>query len=254
MISTVTFPLNLLVFTSTAGHFGYHDVYQTSINHLEKSLGSLDVFAGKFAHIKVRPHAEERARLPEMQKFFESKEIVPIVTEADWQRGMSHQNEYLKDIHRMAESAGLHRAPFTFWFEDDSPINCKTHNLGWFLDNAICALDDFSLLNVRFIREGVTQEMLPLPDEMVRVQTFDFQPNISRTRDLYVASRIIHHNWEQFKNIQCEMAFRLAMSFLSDSPNRFLGFNPEAATSYHIGTPEYPKFLEEYSSDHDFGK
>lgn len=94
--------LNLCIFTSTAGHFGNFDVYKTTIDHFEKSLGgNLDVFNYKIAHIKVRPREEERNRLPEMLDYFKSKNINTLITESEWGRGMSHQNEYLKDINKL---------------------------------------------------------------------------------------------------------------------------------------------------------
>lgn len=243
-------PLNLLVFTSAGGHFKHFDVYKTSIRHLESSLGSLDVFQNRFAHIKVRHTIEELNRVDEMKAFFHSKGINTIVTVGDWERGMSHQNEYLKDIARMANIREMHLAPYTLWFEDDSPIFVKKGMLYPYLASAITNLEtDFESLNVRFIREGVQQKTTPYTDGFVGVETFDFQPNISRTRDLMVASKIIFANWNHFKNIQCEMAFRLAMDFLSNSPRRFLGFNSEDVTSHHIGTPEYPQYVERFQNE-----
>ena len=44
------------------------------------------------------------------------------------------------------------------------------------------------------------------------------------------------------------MAFRIAMENLSFSDYKFLGFNPSNYFSYHIGTPEYPNFLEKYNN------
>lgn len=238
-------PLNLLIFTTTRGHFGFQDVYRTSIDFMEKKLGSLDVFSNKVAHIKVRQNDTEKNRLPELVSYFESKNITPIVTYGDWDRGMSHQNEYLKDINKSVNLKQIQTAPFTLWFEDDSPIEGEDV-LKSFNDAMSILNQNQDVLNVRFIREGLKEgeHFSNVNESIVSSKTFDFQPNISRSRDLLMASNLIMRNWEYFKNIQCEMAFRIAMENFSFSDYKFLGFNPSKYFSYHIGTPEYPKFLE----------
>jgi len=239
-----TLPINLVVFTSTAGHFGFYDVYKTSVKHLKKQIG-LNTFSQKFAHIKVREDQSEKDRLNEMVDFFVSENIKPIVTFGNWQRGMSHQNEYLNDIYKMFTMQDLHNQPFTFWFEDDSPLHAKDENSVFKCFNeAIDALNNnIDLLNFRFIRDGLVE-----PEKSVspynQMETFDFQPNISRTRDLFLAIKIIFDNWKSFKNAQCEMAFRIAISNFSRSNPKFLGFDTKIATSYHIGTPEYLDYLK----------
>ena len=241
-------PLNLLIFTTTRGHFGFQDVYKTSIDFMERKLGSLNVFANKIAHIKVRQNDTEKDRLPEIISYFKSKDITPIVTYGDWERGMSHQNEYLKDINKSVNFKQIQSAPFTLWFEDDSPI--EGEDVLKSFDQAIMILNqNQEVLNVRYIREGLKEgeHFSKVNDNIVSSKTFDFQPNISRSRDLLMASNLIIKNWEYFKNIQCEMAFRIAMENFSFSDYKFLGFNPSNYFSYHIGTPEYPNFLEKHN-------
>ena len=248
----IKLPLNLVVFSTPAGHFGYKEVYKTSINHLEKKLKLLDfdlgleTFGGRFAHIKVRDNENEKKHLPEMVKFFEGKNIKPIITYGNWERGMSHQNEYLKDIAKVFSTQELHYQPYSLWFEDDSPIfiKCKS-SLKDILGSSIGVLSsNLDILNVRFVREGIETPKTRLNDFLWRMETFDFQPNISRTRDLYLVSKIIQDNWEYFSKLQCEMAFRIAMSQLSASENRFLGFDTDKVTSYHIGSPDYLDYLK----------
>lgn len=242
------FPLNLLIFTTTRGHFGFQDVYKTSINFIEKKLGSLNIFSNRIAHIKVRDNEIERERLPEMVYFFNSKNIETIVTYGNWERGMSHQNEYLKDINKSVNSKQIQSSPYTLWFEDDSPIEGENILNSFF--KAINLLEyNQEVLNIRYIREGLkeNEHFYKIDQNICFSNTFDFQPNISRSRDLLLASNLINKNWEYFKNIQCEMAFRLAMENFSSSKFKFLGFNPELYFSYHIGTPEYNKFLQDHA-------
>jgi hypothetical protein len=233
-------PINIVLFTSTAGHYGF-DTYKTTVNHLEKKLSPY-TFNEKFAHIKVRP--QEAHKMPEMIDFFYENKYRVIVTEGDWSRGMSHQHEYLKDIFKIFNDGHVHSAPYSFWVEDDSPILLKDATpLGEHIKNAINILSsNKDLLNIRFSRETILKSQNN--QYVIPVNTFDFQPNIGRTRDLFIAAKIIQDNWSQFQYMQCEAAFKMASDFLSYHPYKYLAFNPDMVTSYHIGAPNYEEIIK----------
>lgn len=241
----MNYGINLVFFTSTAGHFGHKDVYKITILHYKKLFNGWGFFSKVFCHIKVRP--KEQDQLPEMIDFLYENDIHPLVTIGDWQRGMSHQNEYLKDIYTVFSNPEIQANPYTFWVEDDSPlkINGQTTAVDFVLRAIEILRSNPTILNFRFMRDG-----LPVnPNDQIdgvfnKSNVFDFQPNISRSRDLYIASLLIMKNWENFKNIQCEMGFRMAMDTISSMhPYRYLVFNPALITSYHIGTPDYQNYL-----------
>ncbi len=233
-------PINLIIFTSTAGHFGF-DTYKTTVKHMERKLKGCDINE-RFAHIKVRP--KEADKMPEMIDFFYENKYRVIVTEGDWTRGMSHQHEYLKDIFKVFNDNHIHSAPYSFWVEDDSPILLKDNvSLSTHIQNAVSVLaNNKDILNIRFSRETI----LNTKDNqyLIPVNTFDFQPNIGRTRDLFLASKIIQDNWNQFQYMQCEAAFKSSSDFLSYHPYKYLAFNPNSVTSYHIGAPNYEEIIK----------
>lgn len=236
--------MNLVFFTSTAGHFGHLDVYQKTIKHCERALGGdLKVFNKVFAHVKVKP--SQRDRLPDIVDFLLDHDIHPIVTEGDWERGLSHGRAYLSDMHKVYNLQDLHSAPYCFVVEDDSPINVKLANLHSYLEAAIKVLGaNKDILAVRFQRDGVSNQTWPVNELLNRVDSYDFQPTVARTRDLFLAAKIVQDNARAFENVQCEAAFRMASESLSHSPYRFLCFNPSLASSHHIGAEAYPQIME----------
>lgn len=239
----MSLPINLVIFTSTAGHFGYSTL-ATTIKHYKAALGgSLDLFAGRFCHVKVRP--SETDRLPDIIDTLLEHEIKPIVTIGDWARGLSHGVEYLKDQYKTYGTQELHAALYTLFTEDDEPVHLKQGTLAQYLETAINTLaNNKDLLTIRFQRDGVSNQTWPVNDLLHRVDTVDFQPSVWRTRDLYLAAKVIQDNAAQLANTQCEAAFRIAADTLSSHPYRYLCFNPAMASSHHIGAPTYPEILK----------
>lgn len=237
-------PLNLVFFLTTAGHFGHLNVYQTTVKHYRAKLGgSLDLFQNRFAHIKVRK--AEQDRLPDMIDFLLDNDIKPVVTGGEWARGLSHGAGILEDVHRVFNREDVHAAPFSFWVESDSPINVKTGGtLAEYLSTAVAVVNgNKDILSIRFQREGVGRGT-PISDLFDMVSTWDFQPTVARTRDLWLASKIIADHPAQFAAVQCEAAFRAASDTLSYSGARYLCFNPDRVTSHHIGAPDYATIIQ----------
>ncbi len=237
-------PLNLVFFTSTSGHFGF-DTYQTTIKHFKKKLnGNFDLFNKVYAHIKVKPNHKER--LQPILDFLESEKIEPIVTEGDWERGLIHGWQYLKDQFKVYNTQELHDVQYLMVVEDDSPILLKEGNLSQFIKNAIYTLDsNRDVLHIRFQREGALNITYKLDDNYNIVDTYDFQPYIARVRDLMFITKILLENEKQLANVQCEMAFRIIADMFSSSYQRYLCFNPSKATSYHIGAPNYLELIKD---------
>lgn len=242
-------PLNLLLFTSTAGHFGFYDIYQSTITHLERSLdGSLSLFASKIAHLKVRPRPEEEERVAAMEGWLVSKGFTVVITRGEWSRGMSHQNEYLRDIARVTDLAALQAAPFTLWLEDDSPIETVGGgDLTPLLSEGCNHLLNHHVLSYRFARLG-SGESLTRVDSRVHVSpVFHFQPTLCRSRDLFLASNLIRLNWAQFSHMQCELAFTHAMRALGGEQSASLVCDPTVGYSHHLGGPDYPQLKAQLS-------
>lgn len=237
-------PLNIIFFISTSGHFDHLDVYKTTIKHYKAKLGgSLDVFQNAFAHIKVKPN--QRDRLPEIIDFLLENNIKPIVTEGEWSRGLAHGQAYISDIFKVFNTEEVHSAPYSFWVEDDSPINVKQDNLYSYLSTAVSILgSNKDIVNIRFQRDGIQDASQPINNFLNRVETFDFQPNIGRTRDLFLAAKALVDHPATFANVQCEAAFYATSKPLTHSPIGFLCFNPKIVSSHHIGAPNYTEIIK----------
>jgi len=236
-------PLSLVFFTSTAGHFGYSTL-ETTIKHYRSKLnGNLDIFQQRFCHIKVRP--DEKNKLPDIIDVLLDNDIKPIVTEGTWNRGLNHGNAYLADQYKVYSTQELHNIPYVFSVEDDSPIHIKSGQLSQYLEAAVNTLSsNKDILTIRFQRDGVSNQTWPVNDLLHRVDTYDFQPAISHIKYLYLGAKIVNDNAAHFANTQCEAAFRIASDILSNHPYRYLCFNPELASSHHIGVPNYLDILK----------
>lgn len=236
-------PINFVMFTSTSGHFGF-DTYKTTVKHYKSKLGgSLNIFQQLFAHIKVKP--TERDRLPEIIDFLLENDIKPIVTEGHWERGLSHGHEYLKDQFKVYNTDELHLAPYTFFTEDDEPLNIRQGTASDYITTAINVLaSNKDVLNIRFQRDGVQNITNPINNILNRVDTTDFQPFIARTRDLFLIAKGLRDNSEALQNVQCEAAFKIVSDSLSYSPIRHLCFNPALVSSHHIGAPNYTEIIK----------
>lgn len=238
-------PLNCIFYLSTSGHYSYNDVYKTTIKHYKNKLGgSFDIFQSVYAHIKVKP--TQQSRLPDIIDFLLDEGIHPIVTIGDWQRGLNHGSAYLADMFKVYGMQELHSsAQYVFAVEDDSPIHIHNHTLTQYLESAVNTLSsNKDILAIRFQRDGVSNPTWSVNDVYHRVDSYDFQPTISHIKYLYLAAKTIQDNAAQFAQIQCEAAFRMASDTLSNSPYRYLCFNPALASSHHIGCPEYPEIMK----------
>lgn len=245
-------PLNLVIFSTTAGHFKNLDVYQTTINQLERQCGGdlASVFANRVVHIKVRssrPHEEER--LPTMEKYFCSKGITCIVTRDEWVRGMSHQHAYLKDQFRMFHLPSVQAQPFTFFQEDDAPIHTFGADLVDLLARDLRVIDrHYNVLCTRYAWLGAVEDCTEHDARYLSSPSYHFQPHIARSRDLMIASNLIQGNWGQFSQLQCEAAFTSAMVGLAGNTGaeRFLVRRPETAHAFHLGGEDYQAVRAQY--------
>lgn len=240
---TMSLPLNLVIYTSTAGHYG-HSTLATTIKHYKRALGGdLNLFAGRFCHVKIRP--TETDRLPDIIDTLLDSEIKPLVTVGDWKRGLQHGGAYLSDMVRTYGDQTIHSTPYTFAVEDDSPIHLKAGALSQYLEAAVNTLStNHDILHIRFQRDNVLNVTQPISDLYHRVDTWDLQPLVGRTRDLYLIAKIVTDNARTFENTQCEAALRMAADTLSNHPYRYLCFNPVMASSHHIGAEAYPQIMQ----------
>lgn len=243
-------PISICFFTSTKGHFGHKDVYRKTLLHLDRQL-SLDSFGGKFAHIKVTPGEEDIAL--EMAHILESWGFEVEQTVASWHRGNSHQSAYMSDVVKLSKNPAIYHQPYVLWLEDDSTITPRKTGI-WDLLGSSCQRlkEDNELVSVRLLRKGDLAsspmvEPMKEGDNFFYSPHFNFQPAILRSRDFYLACKVVEDNPGATAVTQCEMLWRFILANFSRSDKKHMVYHPGYAETIHLGTPEYPNLVKELS-------
>lgn len=249
--------LNLIVFTSTKGHFDHKEIYKTTI---DKLFGQIDPnkFALKVVHIK---HSENDPLLPEMVSFFASKGFWIIESKGEWKHfDSSHQEEYLKDIVKVFchGPISMLSGEYTLWLEDDWVFR-PTKPLEEHFDDAMNLLkSDTEILTARFCyhenefdrindllrKHGLDRQAIPFNDKFfLNNDLFSFNPNISRTSDLVISAKMVERNFDLVK-FHCEMGFSRCILHLSNARYPFAAALPEQIRVEHIGVENYPELIK----------
>lgn len=236
--------INLILFTSTKGHFGNKQIYQKTLEDLFSKIDPNLFF--KFAHIKVSPNEEKIAE--EMQTFLSSLNFLVDKTIGNWSHSdhQSHAIGYTQDIIKIFNDDRLHKNQYSLWLEDDWIFNIKEKNLEYYISYAIDELiNNKNLLCFRFNHEihDVIEEN-NINKDIYYIQTnkstqygstFTFQPNITRTRDTWLAYKFIAQNWKSISQAHIELQSGWGFKHLTLSENHFAFFNPKYINCTHIG-------------------
>lgn len=232
-------PISLIFFTSTKGHFK-QSTYLDTLNHLDRQI-PLAAFSVKVAHIKATPGDQRISS--EMDAALQARGFKVMVSVAPWERGQSHQNEYMKDVIALSKDQSLYTNPHVLWLEDDSVMIPHGRSLEATL-HSMTALIDCSpdILTFRFIRRADFDGGVPiLKDEGAYFYSpfFDFQPSLMRSRDFYLAAKTIEDNLAMTAQVQCEMLWRLVLSPFSRSDHKHAVWYPDRGETVHLGVPDY---------------
>ena len=235
----IPLPLTLALYTSTKDHFG-HSTYLATLSHIERQL-PLPAFSVKIAHIKITPGQEQIGVI--IRGELEKRGFKVIETVADWQRGTSHQVAYNQDLIKMSKEKDLYQNPHLLWLEDDSTLTCHQDSLDKVLTRMVGFIESSSdVLSARFVRKSDFDGGLPIlkrESDHFFSPYFDFQPLIMRSRDFYLAAKMIETNFQAQQNVQIEMLWRLVLGEFSRSELKHMVWLPDYAETVHLGTPEY---------------
>jgi hypothetical protein len=236
--------LNLVLFTSTKGHFGNKEIYRRTISDLFSKI-SPDLFFN-YAHIKVSSNEEVLAE--EMELWLKQYNFHVDKTFGNWSHSdhQLHGFEYTKDRIKAYSNALLNKNIYTLNLEDDWLFNVKTNDLKYYIDFACRKLDrDPHLVQFRFnheIHKIIEEDNINEGEYYVQTNlstpygsTFTFQPSITRTRDNFVAYNLIKIYYEQIKQMHIELQSGWAYKHLSNSEKHFAFFNPKLIDCTHIG-------------------
>lgn len=245
-------PINIVVFDTSHGHWGRGDIHESCIQDLNSKI-PLNTFARLYCHIKVRPNEDEHAE--NMRKWYGSHGFKVVLTKGDFQHFQSsHQQGYCCDMITAFDDDYL-SAPYTLWLESDWKWDDKEKNLLQSFNDAINLLHyDKNILSVRFPRflnevdrlnnlsrkHGIDVQCVKhesFNGFFVHNDNFSCNPNICRTRDLYLASLVLKRNFDQFGN-HAEMGWTNCLRWMSESKYPYAIFDPNVASILHCGTKE----------------
>ena len=242
-------PINLCVFESAKGHFGRGEICKTTITDLNNKI-NLNRFNKRIVHIKYSN--SELDNLENLKQFYSNLGFIILTTNGDFKHfQISHQNEYCKDIITMFSSEKLDQ-PYTLWLESDWCWDDKGANLGYKFFDVIKQLErDKDLLSIRFprflneverlknlkVKHNIDIQVEKHGDFYYHNDNFSCNPNICRTRDLYLASLILKRNFDQFAH-HSEMGFTKCLEWMSDEKLHYAIFDPNLVSVLHYGTKE----------------
>tara|TARA_R100000231_G_scaffold42834_1_gene37374 strand:- start:634 stop:1404 length:771 start_codon:yes stop_codon:yes gene_type:complete len=256
----MSLPLNLIIFCTTIpkhGHGNNSDnyvsdyTYEKTINSLFDQVGK-SFFANRLLHLKTRDKEEHIA--DKIKKFCESRDIKVIETKANFSHhsedALSHAAEYFKDIYKAFSDIEIRKQKYSLWLEDDYIFKCDSLTLESAFNKSIDFLDDNpDQLCVRFNHgdgNGFTEpdgEYL-VENEDIFTQainyteygpTFTFQPNISRTNEIFIAWKAAQNHLDKLGNYHCELMSGDLLKTMTNSKTPFSFFNTHKVHSDHIG-------------------
>lgn len=232
-------PISFVFMTSTKGHFGYKDIWRTTLDHWDHQL-PLSSYSIKVAHIKITPGEETLGE--DMATELRHRGFVVLTTVAAWSRGQSHQNAYLSDQIKVSKELTLYSNPYILFVEDDSPIVCERTTLEQMLSEMCNVLAFPDVLSARVMRrqdwppagqyEGVNSTWL-------RHEHINFQPTLMRSHQFYTMLKTAEDNLASASSVQIEMLWRLILAPQSRVTLPHLVIRPEIAHTVHLGSPDY---------------
>lgn len=250
--------LNLVIYTSTKGHFGYKNCYKVTSRRLDE----LFTFKDKTVHIKIDPESDKNHQHFKMKDWFDKQESWNILsTRGDWSHNdRSHAAEYYKDKLTCFSNLKVQSNKYTLFIEDDWIIH---HGIGVnaselmekavsFLNtnqNKLCVrINNRDEIPCDYIYE--TSEIWSQGEKYTSFgPTFTFQPTIVRTLEWYHALRWINQmsdaDPDLFAKYHCELISGDVMKKFSDDPLPFCFFNPEVVNAEHIGEEDRCRLFAE---------
>jgi hypothetical protein len=245
-------PINIVVFDTSHGHWGRKNIHESCIQDLNSKI-PLNTFARLYCHIKVRPNEDEHAE--DMKKWYGSRGFKVVLTKGDFQHFQSNfQQGYCRDMITAFKDAYL-SAPYTLWLESDWKWDDKGEDLLKSFYTAISVLEfDKDILSVRFPRflnepdrlrnlskkHGMDVQCIEheyFNDIYVHNDNFSCNPNLTRTRDLYLASLVLKRNFNEFGH-HAEMGWTNCLRWMSESKYPYAIMDPAKVSVLHCGTKE----------------
>ena len=230
------------------GHGGRH-TYKDSIVNLYDKIDS-NLFANKILHLKTRDGEEIIA--DEIKEFCNSVDIRVIETKENIvyhaENHQVHSAGYFKDIYKAYSDLDIRKQKYSFWLEDDELLQVNKISLEDVFKKSIEFLDNNpDQLCVRLNRADEFQDDNSdylVENENIFTQainytqygpTFTFQPNVSRTSEIFLAWKTAQNHLDKLGSYHCELMSGDLLKPMSNSNTPFSFFDPSKIYSKHIG-------------------
>lgn len=256
----MSIPLNLIIFCTTIPKHGHGNnfegykakyTYEKTVNSLLDQVGN-SYFKNMLLHLKCREGEEDIAE--KIKNLCKDKGIRVIETKSEVQHhsenALSHSAEYFKDIYKAFSDKEIRKQKYTLWLEDDYLFRCQSMNLKEAFKDCISFLDQNpDQLCVRFNHgdeEGFRDPKGNYYKENENIftqainyteygPTFTFQPNISRTNEIFIAWKTAQKYLDQLGDYHCELMSGDLLKEMTNSKTPFSFFNTHKVHSDHIG-------------------
>ncbi len=229
------------------GHGGKH-TYKECLDSLFGQLDSC-LFANKVLHLKSREGEEDVAN--EIKLLCSNLAIRVIETKEEvvhWSENhLAHSAGYFKDIYRAYSDLEIRKQKYSLWLEDDWLFNSKICLEEAFKESLEFLDDNPNQLCVRF--NGVKGFFDPEGEYLVENgniltqainytkygPTFTFQPNLSRTNEIFIAWKAAQAHLDKLGSYHCELMSGDLLKSMTDSKTPFSFFNTNRVYAQHIG-------------------
>ena len=243
-------PLNLIIFSSTKGHFGNRERYLQTVQSLNAQIPIKD-FLAAYIHIKVSSGEETIAN--EMTKKLEPYGFNIFQSNGNWKHDdNSHQLGYLNDMFSVYMDDAVQEGQYSLVMEDDFIVKSYEKDLYYFLNKAVSILEkvsnctqvriprfsnEFERINGLKAKHNINGMAIRNNNEPDIFYQNDWSNNmfVARTRELRNALLMIRKNSNVFP-FHSEHGVGMAMKYFSVIETPFCCFEPTKIRCGHIGT------------------
>lgn len=253
--------INLAFFCTTKKRFGRNDYYKHTLDYLSKQI-DLSYF-NLIANIKS--FKGEEGELEEFVSVLKGYGFDILINQSDINPHSKEQyfeyiNGYKQDIINVFQDNKLHKADYTFWLEDDSPSvmvddsNDLTSTIRKSIDllesdYRICSVyHNRGIFHPKDVQESSPEASTLYEDIVIHNRDFTFQPNISRTKDLYYAANFLERHYNQIGNIHNENAFSICLREIFSKDYSIACFEPTKVCSLHCAHDNFESIEKEKES------
>lgn len=237
--------ISLVMFSTTAGHCGFKDIYKYALKHTNDNYGHKN-FGGLYAAIKV--HNNDEDQFIEMAKDYKGFNILkemgknniannPQSDQALYANYMV--GTYSRSVANMFSWFQI-ETEFCLWQEDDC-ILISDENFNNYIEGAKRILRE----NKNVFAVHTDSKQFIKGDDLFEVHRHSFRPQIFRTKDMCAVAEVFKQNYEQIKYAHPEMIYEQIIKMLNPGCS-FIRFNPKYLAQEHMGESIWPQLKEEY--------